>query len=44
LWQHLLETLQQQADANGKLNWDIHFVDGSVIRAHHHAAGAKRGI
>jgi transposase len=44
LWQQLLATLQQQADANGKLNWDIHCVDGSVIRAHHHAAGATRGI
>ena len=43
LWSQLLSTLQQQADAQGRLNWDIHFVDGSVIRAHHHAAGAKRG-
>jgi len=32
---------QQQAD-EGQLNWNIHFVDGSVIRAHQHAAGAKR--
>ena len=23
--------------------WDIHFVDGSVVRAHQHAAGARRG-
>ena len=44
LWQRILERLQQQTDADGKLNWDIHFVDGSVIRAHQHAAGAKRGI
>lgn len=44
LWQRLLEALQVQADAEGKINWDIHFVDGSVIRAHQHAAGAKRGI
>ena len=43
LWQQLLSTIQSQADADGKLNWDIHFVDGSVIRAHQHAAGAKRG-
>ena len=27
----------------GKINWDIHFVDGSVVRAHQHAAGASRG-
>jgi len=43
LWQQVLEALQQQADASGQLNWGIHFVDGSVIRAHQHAAGAKRG-
>ena len=42
LWSQLLSTLQQQADSEGQLNWDIHFVDGSVIRAHQHAAGAKR--
>jgi transposase len=43
LWQLILEALQQQADAQGNLNWEIHHVDGSVIRAHQHAAGAKRG-
>lgn len=43
IWQRILECLQQQADEQGKLNWDIHHVDGSVIRAHQHAAGAKRG-
>lgn len=44
LWQQILSTLQQQADAKGQLNWELHHVDGSVIRAHQHAAGAKRGI
>jgi transposase len=44
LWQRVLVTLQQQADRQGQLNWDIHHVDGSVIRAHQHAAGAKKGI
>ncbi len=43
LWQQVLAALQAEADAEGKLNWAIHFVDGSVIRAHQHAAGAKRG-
>ncbi len=43
LWQKILAELQAQADAEGLLNWDIHHVDGSVIRAHQHAAGAKRG-
>lgn len=44
LWQRILHKLQQQADAQGNVDWDIHFVDGSVIRAHQHAAGAKKRI
>ena len=43
IWQRILESLQQQADAAGQLNWKVHHVDGSVIRAHQHAAGAKGG-
>ena len=42
LWQRVLEALQAQADAAGLLDWDLHFVDASVIRAHQHAAGARR--
>ena len=43
IWQKILQSLQQQADALGQLDWEVHYVDGSVIRAHQHAAGAKRG-
>lgn len=43
VWQRILETLHQQVDGKGRVNWDVHFVDGSTIRAHQHAAGAKRG-
>ncbi len=43
IWTQILATLQQQADAAGKLDWEVHFVDGSSVRAHQHAAGAKRG-
>ncbi len=39
----IFQRLQQQAEDSGKINWDIHFVDGSVIRAHQHAAGTIRG-
>lgn len=42
-WDQILQKLQQQADANGKLNWEVHHVDGSVIRAHQHSAGALMG-
>jgi transposase len=43
LWQKILEQLQQQTDAAGEFDWKLHFVDGSVIRAHQHAAGARGG-
>jgi transposase len=43
VWQHIFAKLQEQADAEGKLDWDKHYVDGTVIRAHQHAAGAKGG-
>ena len=43
IWERLFAAVPQQADAEGDLNWDVHFVDATVIRAHQHAAGAKRG-
>ena len=43
VWARLLAALQEQGDAKGELDWDKHYVDGSVIRAHQHAAGAKGG-
>ena len=43
LWQRLFEAGQQPADAEGKINWDIHYVDGTIVRAHQHAAGSPRG-
>src|ERR1051326_8097844 len=43
VWQQVLSALQQEADAKGELDWHVHYVDGTVIRAHQHAAGAKGG-
>jgi transposase len=43
LWTRLFAAVQQQADHAGQLDWDIHDVDGTVIRAHQHAAGAHTG-
>lgn len=40
LWDRLFAAVQQQADARGHLDWGLHFVDGTIIRAHQHAAGA----
>ncbi len=39
----ILAELQGQADAEGRLDWSLHFVDSTVVRAHEHAAGAKGG-
>ena len=44
IWQEILKAIQQRADAEGKLNWDTHYVDSTTIRAHQHAAGAKGGV
>ncbi len=43
IWDRILAALQQQADADGHLDWEVHFVDGTSVRAHQHAAGAKKG-
>jgi len=43
IWDQLLAELQRQADADGELNWEVHYVDGTTVRAHQHAAGAKGG-
>ncbi len=43
VWQRVLTTLQAEGNAAGDLDWTLHFVDSSVVRAHQHAAGAKRG-
>ena len=43
VWDRVLAAVQIEADAEGKLDWRIHYLDGTVIRAHQHAAGAKGG-
>src|SRR5512132_4094052 len=42
VWDRVLQALVADADARGELEWLLHFVDGSVVRAHQHAAGARR--
>jgi transposase len=43
VWARALAALQADADARGDLDWSLHFLDGTTIRAHPHAAGAKKG-
>jgi transposase len=43
IWDRILADLQTQADTDGELDWTLHFVDSTIVRAHQHAAGAKGG-
>ena len=43
IWDRILAELQRRAGAEGRLDWSLHFVDSTVVRAHQHAAGAKGG-
>ncbi|MBW5252073.1 transposase [Streptomyces sp. P01-B04] len=40
-WQMLLSKVQAAEDAVGRIDWDV-WVDSTVVRAHQHAAGARR--
>ena len=42
LWDRLLAEVQREADTIGQVDWEVHYVDGTSVRAHQHAAGAKR--
>ena len=43
IWDRIFAAVQAEADAAGALDWETHHVDATVIRAHQHAAGAKKG-
>lgn len=40
-WDKLLRTVRADADAAGQVDWEV-TVDSSIVRAHQHAATAKR--
>jgi transposase len=42
-WPRLLQALQRLADRHGHLDWSVHFVDSTIVRAHQHAARARGG-
>ena len=42
VWDRIFAAVQANADAAGELDWSVHFVDGTIVRAHQHAAGAPR--
>src|SRR5712691_7328341 len=42
VWEQVRPTLQGLAAQRGKLDWSVCSIDGSVVRAHVHAAGARK--
>ena len=42
-WDRILKALQSQKDQEGELDWEVHYLDATIVRAHQHAAGAKGG-
>jgi Transposase and inactivated derivatives len=42
IWQRILEALQARADRQGRVDWSLHFLDSTIVRAHQHAAGARK--
>jgi transposase len=43
VWDRLLAAVQAEGDAAGAVDWSVPFLDGTTVRAHQHAAGAKKG-
>jgi transposase len=41
-WAQILAGLQARADAQGLITWEVN-VDSTIMRAHQHAAGARKG-
>ena len=43
VWRRVLSALQREADAAGGVDWKVHMVGSTTVRAHHSAAGARGG-
>lgn len=43
-WVRVFHQLQRATDVRGAVDWDLHCIDATVIRAHQHAAGGKKGV
>jgi transposase len=43
IWDRVLSELQREADILGEIDWTVRFVDSTMVRAHQHSSGGKRG-
>ena len=44
LWDRMFGELQTALDVESNVDWEIHFIDSTTVRAHQHAAGAKKAV
>ena len=42
VWDRVFAGLQAIKEREGQIEWEVHFIDGSVVRAHKHVIGAKK--
>jgi len=42
VWDRMFAELQTALDVEGNVDWEVHFIDSTTVRAHQHAAGAKK--
>jgi transposase len=41
-WNKMFSDLQATLEQENNVDWEIHFIDSTIVRAHQHAAGAKK--
>jgi transposase len=44
VWNKLFAELQTALDGESNVDWETHFIDSTTVRAHQHAAGAKKVV
>jgi transposase len=44
VWDRMFAELQTTLEREGHVDWEIHFIDSTTVRAHQHAAGAKKVV
>lgn len=44
VWDKMFAELQTTLDVQSNVDWEVHFIDSTTVRAHQHAAGAKKVV
>jgi len=42
VWDKMFVGLQTALEAENNVDWEVHFIDSTTVRAHQHASGAKK--